>query len=195
MDLVGPAGVVAEAVDHQRQVAVAALADRLAVVERLELGQLVDVLLDQVGELVHQPAAVAGVHLAPGAGVERLARGLDGQVDVGGVPLGDLGDDLLGGRVDRRERLAAGAVAPLAVDQHLGLKRAGDFAARFGDGGHCVFSLCQTRAILARVHSFRAHPASSYDRSGGTQALPLPGRTVTRSETVHVTLEPVGERG
>ena len=87
MDLVGPAGVVAEAVDHQRQVGVAALADRLAVVEGLELGQLVDVLLDQVGQLVHQPAAVAGVHLAPGAPVvERLAGGLDGQVDVGGVP-------------------------------------------------------------------------------------------------------------
>ena len=122
MDLVGPAGVVAEAVDDQRQVGMPALADRLAVVEGFELGQLVDVRFDQVGELVHQPAAVAGVHLAPGAGVKRLAGGLDGQVDVGGVALGDLGDDFLGGRVDRRERLAALAVAPLAVDQQLGLE-------------------------------------------------------------------------
>ena len=141
VDLVGPAGVVAEAVDHQRQVGVAALADRLAVVERLQLGQLVDVLLDQVGELVHQAAAVAGVHLAPGAGVERLAGGLDRQVDIGGIPLGDLGDDFLGRRVDRLERLAADAVAPLAVDQQLGLMRASDLAAWFGCGRHCSFSL------------------------------------------------------
>ena len=85
---------------------------------------------DQVGELVHQPAAVAGVHLAPGAGVERLAGGLDGQVDVGRIALGDLGDDFFGGRVDRRERLAALAVAPLAVDQQLGLERASSLASR-----------------------------------------------------------------
>ena len=67
LDLVGPAGVIAEAVDHERQVDVAALGDWLAVVKGLELGQLVDVLLDQVGEPVHQAAAIAGIHLAPGA--------------------------------------------------------------------------------------------------------------------------------
>ncbi len=74
MDLVGPARVVAQAIDHQRQVAVAALVDRLAVVQSFQLGQLVDVLFDQLRELVHQPAAVARVHLLPRAAVERLAR-------------------------------------------------------------------------------------------------------------------------
>ena len=141
VDLVGPAGVVAEAVDHQRQVGMAALADRLAVVQGLELGQLVDVRFDQVGELVHQPPAVAGVGLAPGARVKRLPRRLDGAVDVGGVALGDLGDDLLGRRVDRGERLAAVAVDPLAVDQQLGLDRASNLASRSSRSGHDLFSL------------------------------------------------------
>ena len=163
VDLVGPAGVVAEAVDHQRQVGVAALADRLAVIERFELGQLVDVRFDQVGELVHQPPAVAGVHLAPGAGVERLSGRLDGQVDVGGVALGDVGDDLFGGRVDRLERLAALAVAPLAVDQQLGLERASDLASRSGCRGHDLFSLAQTeRSLLVSIPIPLRSLASSY---------------------------------
>ena len=75
VDLVGPAGVVAQAVDHRGQVALR-LGDRLAVVERLELGQLVDVLLDQVGQLVHEPAAVGGVHLAPGPDSNALRAAL-----------------------------------------------------------------------------------------------------------------------
>jgi hypothetical protein len=137
VDLVGPASVVAEAVDHEWQVDVAALGDRLAVVEGLELGQLVLVLLDQVGEPVHQLAAIAGVHLAPGAivVVERLARGLDRQVDVLGAGFGHLGDDLLGRRVEGLECLAAEAIAPLAVDQEFRLKPAG-LATGLGDCCH-----------------------------------------------------------
>ena len=106
MNLVGPASVVAQAVDHERQVALLGLGDRLAVVEDFQFRQLVQVFLDQVGQLAHEPAAVAGVHPAPGTLVERLARGLDGPIDVGGVALGDFGDDLLGGRIDRGEGLA-----------------------------------------------------------------------------------------
>src|SRR5208337_1416329 len=127
LDLVGPAGVIAEAVDHERQVDVAALGDWLAVVKGLELGQLVDVLLGQVGEPVHQAAAIAGVHLAPGAlaVVERLPRGLDREVDVGGVAHGDFGDDLLGRGVDGLECLATDTVSQLAIDQEFGLILAG----------------------------------------------------------------------
>ena len=90
-----------------------ALGDRLAVVKRFELGQLVDVLLDQVGELVHQASAVASIRFAPGARIKSLAGGLDGEVDVGGVPFGDLGDDLFGGRV------IVSNVLPLLLSRHL----------------------------------------------------------------------------
>ena len=70
-----------------------------------------------VGQLVQQPAAVGGVHLRPRARLERLAGGLDGQVDVGLVPLGDPADDLAGGGVERLERLAGLAIDPLAADE------------------------------------------------------------------------------
>ena len=50
------------------------------------------------------------------------------------------------------------AVAPLAVDEHLGLMRVGDFAARFGCRGHWSFSLLRARAILALVPSVRVNP-------------------------------------
>ncbi len=83
LDLVGPAGVVAERVDDALHVA-ARVADGLAAVERLERGQLLGVLLDEVGELEHQPAALGGVHRRPGAGLQGRAGGLDGLVDVGG---------------------------------------------------------------------------------------------------------------
>ncbi len=141
MDLVGPAGIIAEAVDHQRQIGGAALADRLAVIQRFELGELVEMRLDQVGELVHEPSPVAGIHRAPRSGFKRLARGLDREIDIGRIPFGHLGDHLLRSRVDCFKRLATLAVAPLAIDQHLGLVRGSDLAVRFGCRGHQLFSL------------------------------------------------------
>ena len=119
MDLVGPAGVVAQAIDRQRQIGGAAVANRLAVVERFQRGQIVDFFFDQIGQAVHQLAAIAGVHLAPGAILERFAGGLHGQIDVGGIPFGHLGNHFFGGRVDRFERLAAFGRLPLAADETL----------------------------------------------------------------------------
>ena len=78
-------------------------------------------LLDEVGQLEQEPAAVGGVHRAPGAGLQRPARGLDGPVDVGGGARGDLGDDLAGGRVVRLELSALDRIDPLVVDQQAGL--------------------------------------------------------------------------
>ena len=71
-DLVGPARIVAQGVGDAAHVALR-VGDRLAAVERLERGQLVGVLLDQVGQLEEQPAAIGGVHRAPRARFQRLA--------------------------------------------------------------------------------------------------------------------------
>ena len=87
--------------------------DRLAAVERFERGQLLGVLLDQVGQLEHEPAAVGGVHLPPGAGFQRLAGGLDGPVDVGLVAFGDLA------MVSPVAGLMAGKVLPETLSSHL----------------------------------------------------------------------------
>ncbi len=120
-DFVGPAGVVTVTVDDQRKVGGAAVANGLAVVEGFEHRQLVEILFDQVGELVEKAAALAGVHLAPGAGVEGLTGGADGEIDIGFIALGDVGDDLTGGGVDGFEGFPADGADPFAVDQHFGL--------------------------------------------------------------------------
>ena len=99
VELVGPARVVEEVRGDQREVRVAGLLDRLAVVEGLQDGQLARALLDDPGD----PEEVLG---ALGAGqrrplLERLAGRLHGAVHVLGARLGDLGEDLLGGRARR----------------------------------------------------------------------------------------------
>ena len=70
-----PARVVAQDVDHHRHIDVARFEDRLAVVERLEFGEFVDVLLDQIGKLPDQASALAGRHLAPWAALGRQRHG------------------------------------------------------------------------------------------------------------------------
>jgi hypothetical protein len=121
MGIVWPWILSAQPVEGQRDVAGPGVADRLAVVERLERGEFVDLGLDQVGELQHQPAPLAGVHPRPRPLVEGFAGRPHGGVHVGGVPLGDLRDHLLGGRIDRGEGLAAPGRRPLPVDEQLGL--------------------------------------------------------------------------
>ncbi len=56
--------------------------DRLAVVERLDLGDLLGALLDRVREGVHQALATGGGQRCPRAVAERRARSRDGARDV-----------------------------------------------------------------------------------------------------------------
>ena len=137
MDLVGPAGVVAERIEGQRDVARTGVAHRLAIVERLERGEFVDLRFDRVGEPQHDPAALAGIHPRPRPLVEGLPRGVHGCVDISGIALRDLSDHFLGGRVDRVERLPTLGGHPLAADEELRLvnRGAGGFH-RGGGSGH-----------------------------------------------------------
>ena len=116
VELVGPARVVEEVRRHERDVDVAGLPDRLAVVQPLEHRQLAGALLQDAGDPEEVLAALARRHLRPDA-VVRAARRLHRAVDVGGPGLGDLGEHLLGRRVDRLERVAVDRVDELAVDE------------------------------------------------------------------------------
>ena len=69
VELVGPARVVEEVRRGQGDVDVAGLADRLAVVQRLEDGELAGALLQQPGDAEQVLAAVGRAHRAPHAGV------------------------------------------------------------------------------------------------------------------------------
>jgi hypothetical protein len=113
---------VPEGLDRLRQVDEPGLEARLADVERLHRGEGLGVLRQQVRHAVQQPAPLDAVEPAPLPRLQRGPAGGDGAVDVVRAGLGDVGDGLLGGRVENLEGLAA-AVLPLAVD--MGKQRDG----------------------------------------------------------------------
>ena len=61
----GPSGHVAEKFGGEGDVGGARDGQRFAVIERLEVGELFDVRVDQVAELPDELAALGGRHLAP----------------------------------------------------------------------------------------------------------------------------------
>jgi hypothetical protein len=91
--------------------------DRLAGVGDLELGDLVRVLVERVGELEQQGGAVAGGRLLEA--LEGGGGGRDGAVDVLGAGQRLLGKVVAGGGVDDREGLVARRVDVLAADEVL----------------------------------------------------------------------------
>ena len=119
-DLGRPAGHVAEVItgtgdiDHGRHEL------GLAVVDALELRQLVHVLLNQIRQLPQQRLPVGGQHVSPGTRFERLARGGHGAIDVHGVGIGDLGDLAPGCRVDHGDALPGVRLHPFAADEQAG---------------------------------------------------------------------------
>ena len=75
--------------------------DRLPAVFRFEPRQLVEVLLDELGDPDQEPGSLLGGRPAPR--LERAGRRGDGGIDVLGAALRDLGDDLSRRRVDVRK--------------------------------------------------------------------------------------------
>ncbi len=91
---------------------------RLALVERLELGELVDVLLDEVGHLPQQPRPLRRHHVAPGSGLEGAPRRRDCAIDVDRIAGRHLPQHCAGGGVQSLERAAGSGFDPAAVDEH-----------------------------------------------------------------------------
>src|SRR5208282_613027 len=118
-DFVGPARHVAEHVGGERNVRDARDRERLAVVERFELRELLGVFFDEVPELPNHAAALGRRKLAPWAGVERGARRRDRAVDVFFVAFRDVRKHIAGRGIVCGERFSGSGVNPLAVDQHL----------------------------------------------------------------------------
>ena len=111
VDLVGPAGVVAEAVDRPaagRRCGPRPAACRCRA-SPARPGRRCCARSGRRACTCSRPRSRASIR-PQGPVSNALRAALTAQVDVGGVALGDLGDDLLGRRVDRLEGLAAGAV-------------------------------------------------------------------------------------
>ena len=127
-DLGRPAGEVAQVLDRERHVHAPGELDRLAVVERLQLGELVGVVLEGLGEGQHRARALGRGDAVPAPVLERLAGGAHGAVHVRGAGVGHLGDRPAGGRVERLEGAPVGGLEALAADDQAvrpGRERAG----------------------------------------------------------------------
>ena len=118
LDLVGPAGVIAVALDGQGQVRGQGIVIRFAVVKRLQSRQRLHLLIHQVCQAIQQAATFRGAHSPPGSFLKCFASRRDSQVDVRTIGLGDLADDLSGRRVERGKGFSGNAVYPLAPDKH-----------------------------------------------------------------------------
>jgi hypothetical protein len=110
------AGKIAEEVRQPRQLR-AGLVDRAAVVERLELVELVEIGLERIGKLVDEAGSGANVHAAPGLALEGRARALHGAVDIVSGGVRDLRDHLAGRRVAHVEHRAVAGFDLAAVDE------------------------------------------------------------------------------
>ena len=77
----GAGGEIAEMVDGERNVRKRGLADRLAVIDRLDIGEQVEILLHPVGDAVEDQRAGGHGLLAPGLGGGM--GGIERQIDIG----------------------------------------------------------------------------------------------------------------
>ncbi len=118
VQFVGPTGVVEEVGGDEWEVDVAAFFDRLAAVHRFEHGQFAGFFLNEPGDAVEIFRAFATGHFPPDFGL-RAAGGGDGAVNILGVGEGDIGEFLLGSRVDRGEGFAGCGRGELAVDEKI----------------------------------------------------------------------------
>lgn len=114
LNLVCPATIVPYAADDGTYVTTG-IGDGLAVVKRLDSGEELSVLLEEIGQLEQQAAPLVWCCQPPYT-VEGLAGSSYGDVDVLLGGLGDLSDNLLSGGVDNLKLLLVNALDPLAID-------------------------------------------------------------------------------
>jgi hypothetical protein len=116
LNLVCPTTVVPQAASCGRNVNVLGHAESLAVVEGLDGGEQIGILLEEIGKLHKELSAVLGCLLSPWA-VEGLACSIDGDVDILLRGFLDRADDLLSRRVDDLKGLTVYGLDEFVVDE------------------------------------------------------------------------------
>ena len=161
LELVRPARVVEEVRGGERQVDVAALADRLAAVEALEHRELARALLEDPRDAEEVLRALGRRQRRP-AVLEGAARRLDRRADVLLTRLGHLRELLLRRGRDGREPLLRPRVDELAADvEAVAVLEPDDVA---GLGRRCVLPLGESgRPGLVVLDGHRSQP--SYRRA------------------------------
>jgi hypothetical protein len=116
----------------------------LAVVDRLELRELVGMCFDQVGEAIHDPLALNRRQARPAAVVERRAGRGDSTVDVLFGRINDARDLLAARRILDPDRRVMRRFHPLVIDEKRRLAGQGlpgsrrVFALLIRNGGHLI---------------------------------------------------------
>ncbi len=118
LELVGPARVMEEMRRDQGQVEIAALADRLAAVHRLEHGEFASLLLEEPGDAEKVFATLRRSHRSP-CFFKGTPRAFHRRVEVGLPRLGDEGVPFARRGIDRGEILPRLRRDELAVDEEL----------------------------------------------------------------------------
>ena len=116
LKLVGPASVIPEVRGGERHIHVTRLADWFPRIHRFGDGELAAALLQDAANAIEVLGALTWVQLRPDLAIGTIG-GLDGAVGVGGGPLRDLGEWLLGGRVVGDGDLAARWSALLPINE------------------------------------------------------------------------------
>jgi hypothetical protein len=110
-----PVGKEGEVAHDARQLARAQVAQGQAAVERLQLGEFVQVGFGELGDLAEDGLLLGGRLAGPHALLVGAAGGLHGAVGLGRVGLRQAGHHLLGGGVDHVQQVRARGL-PLTVD-------------------------------------------------------------------------------
>ena len=87
-----------------------------AVIERLDFGELIRMLEDEVADAPDEFAALARGQATPRSGFEGATRGYDGAVDVFFVALGDAREDRSVGGIEDIKSLVRGGGNPSATN-------------------------------------------------------------------------------
>ncbi len=106
---------IAEVIDSKREVSVRRLADRLAVVDRLDKRQDVEIFFHPVGDFREHASAFGRRGIAPR--YARLMRRIERQLDIFSRRTGDLANLLTGDRRHVGKVLAAHGRNPLPTDE------------------------------------------------------------------------------
>ena len=148
MDRGGLAGIVAQHTEDPQPRA-AGPADRRTHIERIKGTELIEMTLDQIGQLQKHQLALIGFELAPRT-LRTPFGGRHGAVDVLGIALGHRGEQFAGRRIAAFKMFARGGVQPFAVDQHLLERAVGEGVTGYRNG-FCLRRVCLGHVCLCHV--------------------------------------------
>ena len=111
----GPTGMIVKVAGNQRDIQVAGLADRFAIIQRFQHGQEARVFLDVTGNSIQVASAHMSWRLAPA--FECCARRRHGRIDIGTIGSSDLCQRFTRRGINAIKVLTTGRFDPAVIDE------------------------------------------------------------------------------